>query len=67
MKQKEELQNLKNEVERIPRLEVRVEDGVLIFDDLNDKKLLPKLLKRYIITMSKNYSDIVVDFISTES
>ena len=41
--------------------------GIIVYEHLNDKKLLPKLFKRYIIIMSKNYSDIVVDFISTEN
>jgi len=47
--------------------EMLAPNGKIIYEHLNDKKLLPKLLKRYIITMSRNYSDIVVDFISTES
>lgn len=41
------------------------ENGIIVYEHLNDKKLLPKLLKRYIIVKSKEYSDKTVDFIST--
>ena len=43
------------------------EKGIIVYEHINHKKSLPKLLKRYIIVMSKNYSDIEVDFISTEN
>ena len=38
--------------------------GQIVYEHTNDKNLLPKLLKRYIIKKSKKYSDIVVDIIS---
>lgn len=41
--------------------------GIIVYEHLNDKKLLPKLLKRYIIIKSKDYSDKTVDFISTKN
>lgn len=41
------------------------QNGIIVYEHLNDKKLLPKLFKRYIIVKSKDYSDKTVDFIST--
>lgn len=41
--------------------------GVIIYEHSNDKKLLPKLLKRYIIEKSRTYASIVVDFITLEN
>ena len=42
------------------------ENGIIVYEHLNDKNILPKLLKRYIIGMSRNYADIVVDFINND-
>ena len=41
------------------------QNGYIVYEHLNDKKSLPKLLKRYIIIKSKDYRDKIVDFIST--
>ena len=40
------------------------ENGKIVYEHTNNKKSLPKLIKRYIIEKTKEYKDIVVDFIS---
>ena len=42
-------------------------NGKIIYEHINDKKLLPKLLKRYIIEKTKIYGDKVVEFISNQN
>ena len=42
------------------------DNGTIVYEHLNDKNILQKLLKRYIISMSRNYADIVVDFINID-
>lgn len=41
-------------------------NGQIIYEHANDKKLLPKLMKRYIIIKSKTYTGITVDFITLD-
>ena len=43
------------------------QNGIIVYEHSNDKKSLPKLLKRYIIKKSKAYANIVVDFVTNES
>ena len=41
-------------------------NGIIVYEHSNDKKSLPKIMKRYIIKKSKTYAGIVVDFITLE-
>lgn len=44
--------------------EMLAKNGIIVYEHLNDKNLLPKLLKRYIITKTRNYSGKIIEFIS---
>ena len=41
--------------------------GIIVYEHSNDKNLLPKLLKRYIIIKTKNYGTVTVDFVQNGS